>query len=355
MIFLDATQALTPGTGIGRYTADLIAVLSRYPDVKFLYGVSNKKKLYRNRIYQYLWTQVLVPIHIIKGHCKVYHYTDNFGVPFLKLCRYVVTVHDIIPIIFAEQYLRKPFKRWLYIFLQGWALRHADMIITVSAFSKNDIISYFHIPPEKIKVIYPGLSEKFREYSKEEKAETVDKMQLSPHFILGIGGDEYRKNISTLIQAFTLLQQQYGYLGQLIIVGRVSEAFKKYFASYQDVKLVGLISDADLVSLYNTADIFAFPSLYEGFGLPVLEAMACGTPVVTSNVSSMPEIAGTAAKYVDPHNVSEIAAVLHQVLSDKNLSESMRIEGKKQAFRYSCSKSADQVYAVYKDLLSKVK
>jgi glycosyltransferase involved in cell wall biosynthesis len=232
-------------------------------------------------------------------------------------------------------------------------------VITDSQNSKQDICRYLQIPFEKITVIPIASACHFRPLPEAQVGPLLDRYGLVRPYILYVGSVEPRKNLLRLLDAYVLLRQslpQY----RLVIVGArnywksspVARAVEHQGLQAQ-VTFTGYIPDEHLPALYNGAALFCFPSLYEGFGLPVLEAMACGVPVVTSSTSSLPEVAGDAALLVDPYNVDEVADAMRRVLQDGDLAHDLRRRGLARAAQFSWEKTARETIAVYEKVLGR--
>ena len=250
-----------------------------------------------------------------------------------------MTIHDCIHLMFPE-YLPN---RLALTYARGslWAAaRVSNRILTVSEASKRDILRFFDVPPEKISVIYNGIDERFRvEPAEEEMSRVAQRYQLTGDFVLYAGNVKPHKNVERLIDAFHLVRQDGLDHLKLIVIG---DEISKYaelrravhrYNLHKYVRFLGYMPDATLAVLYRLAAVFVFPSLYEGFGLPPLEAMASGAPVVTSNVSSMPEVAGDAAVLVDPRDPRAIADGIRRVLTEPGLRETLRAQGSRAGGR----------------------
>lgn len=253
--------------------------------------------------------------------------------------RTVVTVHDVIPLSFPGVSTRLDsliYRHWL-----PRVLPKADLVLTDSDASRADIARYLGV--SNVQICYPGVSQ---HYAPVEDLESVrQKYGLPPRYILYIGSLEVRKNLQRLLTAFASVRDA-GLPHQLVVVGaakwRTSPIFHtvETLGLQKEVIFTGFAADADLPALYSGADLFIFPSLYEGFGLPPLEAMACGTPVITSNVSSLPEVVGGAAITVDPNDTSAIAKAILHILNDADTAEQLRQRGFQRAAQFSWTRTA---------------
>jgi glycosyltransferase involved in cell wall biosynthesis len=227
----------------------------------------------------------------------------------------------------------------------------------VSEASKHDILRFFDVPPEKITVIYNGIDERFRiEPAEEEVVRVRERYQLQGDFVLYAGNVKPHKNLERLLEAFNLVRQ--GGLDHLKLVV-IGDEISKYAELrravhrhnlHKHIRFLGYMPDETLAILYRLAALFVFPSLYEGFGLPPLEAMASGAPVVTSNVSSLPEVVGDAAILVDPTDARSIADGMRQVLVDPALADSLRARGYARAAEFSWARSVRQIRAIYDEI-----
>jgi len=261
----------------------------------------------------------------------------------------ILTIHDLTPILFPETY------GLIHVFLQKYVLpmtlKNVDMIITVSKNTKQDVIKYLKIPEEKITVIHNGVDGRFKPLKNVN--DIKEKYDIKSPFILYVGTLEPRKNIPTLIKAFYIIKNK-GIKHMLVIAGGKGWKYEAVYKTVKELNLsksvlfLGYVPDEDLPKLYNAADLFVYPSLYEGFGLPPLEAMACGCPVITSNTSSLPEVVGDAGIMVDPYDVVKMANVLHEVLSNEGLREDMIKKCLERARMFSWKKCAEETLKVYK-------
>jgi glycosyltransferase involved in cell wall biosynthesis len=297
-----------------------------------------------------------------KERADVIHFPYNWSFPFSKKAPSILTIHDVIPFTFREA---MGFFRNHFLYRPGirQACRLHDMIATVSEFSKQDIVKKVGAPADKIQVIPNGL----REPSKpdEELDERLNnRFDLKNGFILSVGGIHERKNIVRLVHAFSRLVNQKGYPGKLVITGSVSgapyqikmkrlcDATIKELRMEKQVIFTGFIPDEELDSLLRRADFLIYPSLYEGFGIPILEAMRVGTPVITSNLTAMPEVASGTAVLVDPYNIEEMASKMSKLLQNNELCEELSKKGVERARLYSWERTAEQYLELYSETIS---
>ena len=299
--------------------------------------------------------QIHVPWVLRRERPDVFH-APHYVLSPATPCRAVVTIHDCIHLMFP-QYLPN---RAAYVYARAlmWnAARQAHRILTVSEASKRDIIHFFNVAPEKVVVAYNAIEERFAATPSDEAIARVrERYQLDHQFVLYVGNIKPHKNLVRLIEAFDQLRRRgFDDLKLLIIGDEISKlpALRRAVHSHKlhkHVRFLGYLQDETLAILYRLAAVFVFPSLYEGFGLPPLEAMASGTPVVTSNVSSMPEVAGDAAVLVDPYNVDSIVDGIAAVLRDPPLREALRARGFARAGEFSWARSVARTQALYQEV-----
>jgi len=282
----------------------------------------------------------------------LFHVTDHL-LPYFRLIKSVFTLHDLIFLFHPETH--KPLNRWFLTLMMPRFLRAADAVIAVSECTKRDAMRLYGLDEAKIRVIYEGVNPRFCPASPEAIAAVRARYGLPEHFILYVGTIEPRKNLTALLEAFHHLLATHDL--RLVIVGKKGWLYEGFFRRLRELGLedrvifTGYVPDEDLPAIYSAADLFVFPSLYEGFGLPVLEAMACGVPVICSNTSSLPEVAGDAALLVDPADVRALAGAIERVLTDEGKWREMRERGLQQAARFSWDEAAAMSLKVYQDVL----
>jgi glycosyltransferase involved in cell wall biosynthesis len=299
--------------------------------------------------------QIHVPWVLHRERPDVYH-APHYVLPAGVRCRSVVTIHDCIHLMFP-QYLPNR-AAYAYARASMWAAaRRSDRILTVSEASKRDILHFFNVPPEKIVVVYNAIDDHFRVTPPEEDVARVrERYQLDHQFVLYVGNIKPHKNLVRLIEAFAELRRTGFDEVKLLIIGdQISRlpALRRAVHSHKlhkHVRFLGYVSDQTLGALYRLASAFVFPSLYEGFGLPPLEAMASGTPVITSNLSSLPEVTGDAAVLVDPYDVDSIVDGMRRVLSDPVLAAELRRKGIERAREFSWERSVAKTRQVYQQI-----
>ncbi len=303
--------------------------------------------------------QVSVPLDLRREQVDLFH-APHYVLPPLTPCRAVVTIHDCIHLRFP-QYLPNRLG-YAYARASLWTATHrAARVITVSEASKRDILRYFRVPESRIDVIYNAIDARFwEEPSADEMDRVRQRYQLDAPFVLYAGNIKPHKNLERLIDAFHLLRHERADLRdvRLLIIG---DEISKYATLrravhrhklHKHVRFFGFVPDQTLAALYRLAAAFVFPSLYEGFGLPPLEAMASGTPVITSNVSSLPEVVGNAALLIDPYEPQAIADAMERVLTDAALRADLRARGLARAREFSWERSIRRVRQIYDEVMA---
>jgi glycosyltransferase involved in cell wall biosynthesis len=370
-IAIDYTPAVRQRAGIGRYTRDLIAALAetdrenrytlfcagdappegernRWPD-NFTLRVSNLPARWLTVGWHRL--KLPVPVERFAGDCDIFHSPD-FTLPPLRAAAGVVTVHDLsflrLP-QYADPGLAAHLRRSV-----PEAVSRAARVLADSENTRKDLGELLDVPPEKVSVVTPGVGPHFRPVRDSVRLNEVRaRYNLPEWFILFVGTIEPRKNLARLISAFGALRRQTGLPHALVIVGGAGWLNEGIYDQVgkegldEHVRFPGFVADADLPGLYTLADLLAFPSLYEGFGIPPLEAMACGTPVVASNRSSIPEAVGSAALLVDPEDVDGMADAMARVLGNASLRARLSDLGRAQAARFSWHAAAEKLREAY--------
>jgi len=351
--------------GIGFYTKNLIEALKKYkPENEYIFFTRTANLPENADLVHYPYFDVF-----------------NWTLPLFKKKPTVVTIHDLTPLVFPDNFPRgiKGEIKWR---LQKFSLKNASAIITDSENSKKDIIKFAGFLKEKVHVISLSAAKEFRKLeigncpvkrdpALREKLEITQKYQLPDVFVLYVGDINWNKNILGLIKAFSTIQLSNHLAIKLVLVGK---AFKnKELKETQEIDelinqlgikdsvlKLGFVSNQDLTAIYNLASVYCQPSFYEGFGLPCLEAMACGTPVIAANIAALKEVCGEAAIYVDPHNADEIASGILKVIKSGGLPagkagsnhQALIEKGLKQAKKFSWKKVAKETVEVYKRAIS---
>ena len=350
--------------GIGRYMQCLVeAILGQNTHHEFLLilppdaqemisdPAGRAEKLSCGAKYYSLHEQLVLP-RILRRHRIDLLHSPHFVLPLLGSCTTVATIHDVIYLACKEDLPSKT-GRVYYRKMMAAAARKADRIITVSEFSRSDIVRFLKIDPARIEVIYSGVSPAFCRVEDQSRINEVRRrFGISRKYILYAGIYKPRKNHAGLLRAMRMLIGS-AVSTQLVLAGPMNEGLvplKKLAAELglaDQVIFAGPVSDADLTALYSGAHVYACPSLYEGFGFTVLEAMACGTPVVCSPATSLPEVAGEAAFYANPENADELAQALARVFSDAELRARLIAAGYENCRRFTWRDAAVRTIAVY--------
>ncbi len=354
--------------GIGRYMKCLVeAVVAHAPEHEYLLimppngedlvtaPTANVEKISPALKYYSVREQIELP-RILRRHKVDLLHSPHFLLPLVRPCPAVVTIHDVIYLACKQDMLSLA-GRLYYRGMTKASVRLAERIVTDSEFSKSDIVRYLNADPAKIDVIYPGVDPEFKPVTDTAQLQCVRaKFQIDSDYILYAGIYRLRKNHAGLLRAFRHFRANGG-RAQLVIAGPMNEGepeLRRLAAELgiaESVVLTGLVSDSDLAALYSGARVYACPSLYEGFGFTVLEAMACGTPVVSSSATSLSEVAGDAALYSDSRNSEEFARSLHRVFTDAALRSALVDKGKKNLHRFNWANTALETLAVYQHAL----
>lgn len=365
-IGIDARRALQRRTGVENYILNLICALSKIESKHqfFLYTAQKDEAglLPNKRNFHLISLNSKKPIwhfkvlaHIIRNNISVYHQvTPTAIIPSLIPNRCVVTIHDLDMFRNPHNYswkekTSKPILRF--------ACGRVAKMIAVSKSTAEDINKILNCNTTKVSIIHEGIHPRYKPGSKSTamnylKRQYAFQNKTSQKYILHVGTIRARKNLVRLIQAFHKLIKK-GFPYKLILVGKKSWGGERVFQEIrerdleEDVKVVGYVPDEDLVYFYNAADVFIYPSLYEGFGLPPLEAMACSTPVIASRISSLPEVLGEAALYIKPKDVDDIVAKLQKVISDQKLREKLKAKGIERAGMFSWENAAQKTLEIY--------
>ncbi len=350
-IGIDVHSAHQRKTGIGVYTHNLVRGLRSVDTANeyILYGDSRPRNL--KTLERIARENTYIPARSFWDRLDLLH-IPGYSVPLFSKGTLVVTVHDLIGMIYPENLAlmsRFYWGTWLPM-----VVGRADKIIADSYNTKRDIIKLLGIPEAKIRVIHLAADPKFRPVRDPLALHQVKRrFNLAKPFVLYVGTIEPRKNLIRVMEAWSQVRRRTKIPYQLVITGFQAWAYHEVsdlarrLEIKRDVVFTGYVRDEELPLLYNACDLFIFPSLYEGFGMPVLEAMACGVPVLTSNTSSIPEVAGEDAVSVDPTDVDKMALAIQQILEDAALRERLRQAGPKRAAQFSWEKTARQTLEIY--------
>jgi glycosyltransferase involved in cell wall biosynthesis len=300
-----------------------------------------------------IWRYFSLKNGLRKLDLDIAHDPRGVGVfAFDQPCKKVVTIHDLSSMAFPSI---NPGGFLAHRLFGKRTVEKCEKIITVSEFTKSEVIKYLKCPADKIEVIYNGKDDKFKVLGQKEIAGLRKKYNLDFPFILFVGVLQPRKNVPALIKAYASLKKR-GIKHKLVIAGGKGWKYDDIFKTVKDLELqkdvifTGSIPKDDLPILYNAADVFVFPSVYEGFGIPPLEAMACGVPVITSKTTSLPEVVGDAGLLIDPQDISALADAIYRVLDDSDQRSDMIKKGLERAKRFSWERCAKETLSVYRSI-----
>ena len=368
-IGFDAKRYFLNHTGLGNYSRDLIRILETYypentynkytPRIpqelrseQLLASNIHLPKGTFSKIFPRFWRNVEIVNDLKKDHVDLFHgLSGEIPVGLQKAdIKSVVTIHDLIFLHFPELY--SSVDRWIYDKKARFAVKNADKIIAISEQTKNDIINFYDVPENKIDVIYQVSHPAFKKSKSEaEKLAIRDKLELPQNFLLNVGSIEPRKNAFQIVKAIENLDIP------LLIIGKetaYSDTIKEYVAKKGlGSKIIfkkGLTMD-ELAVIYSLADIFIYPSKYEGFGIPIIEALYSGTPVITTNSGVFPEAGGPNTRYVDTNNTDELQSAILSILDDQKLARNMSISGLEYVQRFNDDIIAKQINNLYKKLI----
>lgn len=354
---------LPHGAGIGRYGTNLIRYLVQLdPETAYLLFPGAWRQLdlalqhETDQGSRFLWRQVVLPRDLSRHRVDLFH--GLFPSVPLFWTPTITTIYDMTPLLLPEYMLHN--ERLLFGLFLGIYVRRAGHILTISEQSKRDIIRLLHVPPDKVSIAFPAAETRFRPMPHSDTWDGVlQQYGIACPFILFVGTLEPRKNIVTLVKAYAALRSSGRIAHQLVIVGRKGWLYDEIFETVdmlglgRNVIFTGAVPDHELAYLYNAATLFVYPSFYEGFGLPPLEAMACGTPVITSCTSSLPEVVGDAGLMVDPRNVEELTCAMTKILGNEALRHEMKEKGLQRASVFSWAETAKQTLRIYEKVLGR--
>jgi glycosyltransferase involved in cell wall biosynthesis len=364
--------------GLSRYIYELVTRLPAIdPDCRFTAFVGNgplpadflrakpaNLKLSRSRLptekppVRIAWEQLALPVAAARERLDLLLCPVNVR-PFLCPCPAVVTVHDLVFLRYPEKF--RPARRRYLKAMTAWSVRHAAHVIAVSEATRRDVIDLLGVHPSGVTTVHNGVGEQFRPLGREAREAFRREKGLRGRVVLYLGTLEPRKNLVTLLKAFAALADDPACRDVTLLVGGskgwyydeiFAAAERLGLIASERVRFLGRVADDELPLWYNIASIFAYPSLYEGFGLPALEAMACGTPVIASNTSSLPEVVGEAGILVDPGDVDAWSAAIGRLLADAGAASEFSERGLRQAGRFSWERAARETYRVILNYLS---
>ena len=366
-IAIDGRGALLyRGTGIGTYTWQLLAHLPQNlprPEV-FLPGQEytgfrfDPEDIYSRGEQKDIWRREFLPRVIREKQIQLYHVPQNgIGLPEKKCCKETVTIHDLIPYLFPETVGRGYLKEFLKEMPK--IMERSDAVITVSECSKKDIQRLFHYPEDRIHVIHEAPEPIYRPLPKDTvKTFLKEHYGICEDYILYVGGFGLRKNVKALINAYYLLKKEENIPYALVLPGKRNHDFDALDSLTEALQIsdsvifTDKVPTADLPYFYNGAAVMVYPSLYEGFGLPPLEAMACGTPVIAAKTSSLPEVLADNVLWFDPFDSTDLASQLYALLTKKELRQLLGAKGQKRTAQFQWKKAAAQTEKVFLSCLA---
>lgn len=351
-----------PG-GIGTYTNNLTrSLLKEDTENKYLlfyqyekqrgtFPVSSHvKEFVVSAASKMVWDQILIPRLARRGRCNLL-FNPKLSVPLLSVCKTVFVMHGADWFVFPENYTL--LDRLYHRFFATLYLSRADAVISVSSDATKRLIDFRRVRPDKITTIHHGVDDAFvPEYSQVQRERVCRLYNLPEKFILFVGQLYPMKNLAGIIRGFAGIRDRLPH--KLLVVGTPVSKYQKDLALVgklglsQDVRFVGRVPDQDLPLFYNLADLFLFPSLYEGFGIPLLEAMASGCPVITSTAGSCPEVVGDAALTVNPHDTTEISEAIFRLAADEALRKDLRRKGLRRVQEFTWTRAAHETLKLFK-------
>ncbi len=371
-VIVDYTPALKQQGGIGRYARGLFRALARLdkkrryillassdcPDDDFPWpdNFVRKNLLLPEKITTILWNRLGLPFpaRVFSPKAALFH-SPNYSTPPVIGARSLVTVHDLSFMVFP-QYAYPSLQKYLESAVPK-SIKRASHVLADSESTKQDLVNLLNVPDDKISVVYSGVDANFQPQAKETIEETLEALHIQGFpYILSVGTLEPRKNFDGLIRAFNIAKMEFDIPHHLVIAGGegwlYESIIKEYIKSpYKDeIHFLGFVPDDRLPSLYSGADVFAFPSHYEGFGLPPLEALACGTPVLAARNSSLPEVLGNAALWVSDADTTSIAEGLYKLITDENLRTTLLKNSQDQLRKFTWENGAKALLRVYDTL-----
>lgn len=313
---------------------------------------------FHNVIYRRIWNNIALPYSLFFGKQAEITQFFNYDIPPGVHGKAVTFIYDMVYKVYPDTVSKKTMDMLNYNI--NVTCKRADHIITISEFSKSEIIKYLDIPSDKISVMPCGVDLNIYrpDYTSKEVEFTIEKYNINDEYILYLGTLEPRKNIERLIEAYNLLKKSYARkVPKLVIAGKKGWMYDKIFHLVEELQLksdvifTGYVNSEDIPMLFQGAKLFVFPSIYEGFGMPPLEAMACGTPVMVSNQASIPEVVGEAGYYINPYNVNDICDAMKTLIESNELRMRLREKGLLRAKNFTWNSSVIRLMDIYNKIL----
>lgn len=360
------------GTGIGTYTREIIKYLLKYDaanEYNLYWWGTNYKELYNENVsitiaskkHHKFFEETFIPMNLKNKSIDIYHVPQNgIGLSEQKSCINISTIHDLIPYVMPETVGKGYLKRFISQMPQ--IIQNSDILITVSEFSKKDIMRIFDMPEDRIKVTPLAADSIFMPLDKQSAKKFIkENYKIKNDFILYIGGFSPRKNVKSILLAFSRIYKNLSRDLRVIILGPSKDEHSflielcESLAIEDLVHFPGYVPNEHLPYFYNACSVFVYPSLYEGFGLPPLEAMSCKVPVITSNVSSIPEVVGDGAVLINPFDTEEFKDALEMVLENPSFSNELADKGYIRSREFSWKKTAENTLNVYREAYERFK
>jgi glycosyltransferase involved in cell wall biosynthesis len=357
-ILINGLQLGDHNTGVQYYTQNLYNEFLKRDEDHFDFQlmrspVTDSRSLKINRFERILFENFSLPAYFRRNNFNLYH-SPNYVLPYLANIPSVLTIHDLLTLDRPE--LCQTESALYFKFFLPPSVKKAIRIIAVSNTVKKDILNHFNLPEDKIEVIYHGVNSIFK---KSTDGAILEKYHLPEKYILFVGNLEPKKNLERLIRAFDLLKRNTDIPHKLVIVGKKGWKYQSVFDTVAGLKInsevifTGYVPLEDLPVIHSMAGLFVFPSLYEGFGIPPLEAMACGAPVLVSDKGALPEITGGTCLQVDPFDMNRIAQGMHQLLTDTHLRNKSVRSGREWVSRFTWENAAKETLKVYEQAINK--
>ena len=355
-VLINGLQIGDTNTGVQYYAKNLFSTLRNIQDDSCVVNLLKKSDLglessFLNRVRRVLHENFLFQTYLNKNSFDLYH-SPNYVLPFYIKTPSILTIHDLITLDYPE-FCQMESVLYFKLLLSS-SVKKAVKVIAVSNKVKEDILRHFNVPEEKIEVVYLGIDNNFQKVADKLILEQVrEKYQLPRDYILFVGNIEPKKNLERLIEAFVLVRKRSCLKHKLVITGKKGWKYKSVFKAISrldighEILLTGYVPEQDLPAIYSMSSLFVFPSLYEGFGIPPLEAMACEVPVIVSDKGALPEVTGGNCFQADSYNIKDIAEKMEVLLTDERLIKNHVTKGKKWVKQFTWERTAEKTKRIY--------